>query len=91
MAQVAAGRGVPRGRAVGARDGVCNPLLDSDGDGYPDTMEREFGLDPLAPDDNPDYQPVDDADCDGWPDATEAALGTDPESPDDFPFRSFGY
>lgn len=88
--EVAAGRGVPRGPAIGGREAVCNPLLDSDGDGYPDTMEREFGLDPLVPDDNPDYEPVDDADCDGWPDATEAALGTDPESPDDFPFGSSG-
>ena len=77
---------VPR---IGARSCAGSPLLDSDGDGYPDTLELEFasfGLDPLVPDDNPDFEPVEDADADGWPDETELVFGTDPASADDFPF-----
>jgi len=68
-------------------DGAVNPLLDSDGDGYPDTLEREFGLDPAAADDNPDFTELEDADDDGWPDETEEAYGTDTQSAGDFPFR----
>jgi hypothetical protein len=69
-----------------------NPMFDTDGDGYPDTLEREFGLDPAVPDDNPDFEPLDDADGDGWPDETEITFGTDPESAEDFPFDcSFEY
>lgn len=66
---------------------AVNPLLDSDGDGYPDTLEEEFGFDPQVVDENPDFVEVPDADDDGWPDETEQAYGTDPESAEDFPFR----
>jgi hypothetical protein len=75
---------------LATHESMLNPLLDSDGDGYPDTMEREFGLNQSVPDENPDYEPMADADQDGWPDETETAFGTDPESPDDFPFGWFG-
>ena len=77
------------GQATGTRTCADSPLSDSDGDGYPDTLELEFasfGLDPLVPDDNPDYEPMVDGDGDGWPDATEFAFATDQASADDFPF-----
>jgi len=63
-----------------------NPLLDTDRDGYPDTLEIEFGLAPTVPDDNPDFVPAEDTDTDGWPDETEAAFGADPADADDFPY-----
>ena len=75
--------------AQGADDseGVINPLLDTDGDCYPDTLEAEFGLDPLTADPNPGCVPIADADADGWPDETEEIFGTDPESAADFPYN----
>jgi len=66
-----------------------NPLLDSDGDGYEDTVELEFaafGFDPQVPDPNPDFEEKQDADGDGWPDYSEVAFGSDPRDFDDFPF-----
>lgn len=68
-------------------DGVINPLIDTDGDGYPDTLELEFGFDPLVPDENEDFVEIADGDRDGWPDETEEAYGTDPGSPEDFPYN----
>lgn len=65
---------------------VLNPMLDTDGDGYVDTIEILFGLDPEVADDNPDLVAVVDADTDGWPDETEGAFGTDPMDAQDFPF-----
>jgi len=68
---------------------LINPMLDTDGDGYPDTLEIEFadfGFDPTVPDPNPDFVPRTDTDRDGWPDVTEVAFGTDPRDRDDFPF-----
>ncbi|HUU82534.1 MAG TPA: FG-GAP-like repeat-containing protein [Phycisphaerae bacterium] len=66
-----------------------NPLFDSDGDGYPDSVEIKFagyGLNPYEPDENPDFEVIDDADGDGWPILSEVAFGTDPEDAQDFPF-----
>lgn len=89
VTQAAAAKLGPTGQAIEVRNCAHNPLADSDGDGYPDTLELEFasfGLDPFVPDDNPDYEPIVDSDGDGWPDATESVFGTDHASADDFPF-----
>lgn len=70
-------------------DCLLNPVLDSDGDGYPDTMELEFanfGFDPDVAQENPDYEPPADEDEDGWPDDAEDTFGTDRADPQDFPF-----
>ena len=76
---------------VGIGGCAFNPLRDSDGDGYSDSVEIEFadyGFDPAVPEEvfNPDYVERPDADADGWPDETEEVFGTDPEDPDDFVF-----
>ncbi|HUU84252.1 MAG TPA: C1 family peptidase [Phycisphaerae bacterium] len=84
----------PGKAAVAAQAGdpsaVVNPLLDADGDGFPDSLEAEFGFDPDVPDDNPDFVEFPDADGDGWPDSSEEVYGTDPQLADDFPFN-FAY
>ncbi|MCP4251264.1 MAG: C1 family peptidase [bacterium] len=76
---------------------VSNPYRDSDGDGLPDSMEREFadrGYDPERPDgvNNDDLTALIDRDEDGWPDEAENLYGTDPESEASFPFMpGFAY
>jgi hypothetical protein len=67
-----------------------NPQFDTDGDGYPDSLELEFasfGFDPNVPDENPDFVELDDTDADGWPDVTEVGFETDPRDAEDYPFR----
>ena len=89
ISEVEAGKVEPTTQDIGARTCADSPLLDSDGDGYPDTLELEFaafGLDPLKPDDNPDYVETTDTDGDGWPDETEAVFGTNADDDTDFPF-----
>ncbi|HUU83130.1 MAG TPA: FG-GAP-like repeat-containing protein [Phycisphaerae bacterium] len=84
-----AGKARPVHQEIGTRYCADNPLLDSDGDGYPDTLELEFaafGLDPLVPDDNPDLVEFADADADGWPNETETVFGTNSRDARDFPF-----
>jgi len=51
-------------------------LVDSDGDGLPDGLEAQYGLDPLTPNYNVD------TDNDGIPDIEEIRAGTDPTVPD---------
>jgi hypothetical protein len=51
-------------------------LVDSDGDGIPDGLEAQYGLDPLTPNYNID------TDNDGIPDIEEIRAGTDPTVPD---------
>ena len=51
-------------------------LVDSDGDGIPDGLEAQYGLDPLTPNYNID------TDNDGIPDIEEIRAGTDPTRPD---------
>jgi hypothetical protein len=51
-------------------------LVDSDGDGIPDGLEAQYGLDPLTPNYNID------TDNDGIQDAEEIRAGTDPTRPD---------
>ena len=51
-------------------------LVDSDGDGIPDGLEAQYGLDPLSPNYNID------TDNDGIPDIEEIRAGTDPTRPD---------
>lgn len=79
------------GALVGGFGRATNPYLDSDGDGLPDSMEREFAdydLNPLEPDGltNSDLLMQSDADHDGWPDDVEERFGTDSDSADSFPF-----
>jgi len=50
--------------------------VDSDGDGIPDGLEAQYGLDPLTPNYNVD------TDNDGIADADEIRAGTDPTRPD---------
>jgi hypothetical protein len=51
-------------------------LVDSDGDGIPDGLEAQYGLDPLTPNYNVD------TDNDGIADDEEIRAGTDPTVPD---------
>ena len=51
-------------------------LVDSDGDGIPDGIEAQYGLDPLTPNYNVD------TDNDGISDIDEVRAGTDPTRPD---------
>ena len=51
-------------------------LVDSDGDGLPDGLEAQYGLDPMTPNYNVD------TDNDGIPDIEEIRAGTDPTVPD---------
>ena len=79
------------GALIGGFDRASNPYLDCDGDGLPDSMEREFaeyGLNPLEPDGttNSDLLMQSDADHDGWPDNVERRFGTDPDAASSFPF-----
>ena len=70
-----------------------NPLLDSDCDGYPDSMEYEFkseGLNPNATDANSAFVMQEDADLDGWADDVEFRFGTDAYSADEYPYMA-GY
>lgn len=54
--------------------------LDSDGDGIPDKMEIQLGLNPQDPGDGDG-----DLDGDGFSNAEEIAFGTDPKDPDSCP------
>ena len=65
---------------------IYDPLQDTDDDGYPDTMELEFGLDPQVADPNPDRKYRPDSDADGWPDDAELTFGTNPRDRDSVPF-----
>ncbi|RJY14954.1 YSIRK-type signal peptide-containing protein, partial [Streptococcus pseudopneumoniae] len=51
---------------------------DTDGDGFPDKVEKAEGTDPNDPKSNPDTK---DTDGDGFPDKVEKAEGTDPNDP----------
>jgi len=57
------------------RDAIGGALLDSDGDGIPDDLERLLGTDPFNAD----------TDGDGYPDGLEVALGSDPLDPNSIP------
>jgi hypothetical protein len=56
------------------------PVVDSDGDGYPDDWETGHGYDPHDPNSHPN--PADDSDGDGISDGDELDAGTDPTDPD---------
>ncbi|WP_240148703.1 thrombospondin type 3 repeat-containing protein, partial [Streptococcus sp. 2001] len=51
---------------------------DTDGDGFPDKVEKAEGTDPNDPKSNPDTK---DTDKDGFPDVVEKDAGTDPNDP----------
>ncbi|MBF9660185.1 hypothetical protein, partial [Streptococcus pseudopneumoniae] len=51
---------------------------DTDGDGFPDVVEKDAGSDPNDKNSTPDNL---DTDKDGFPDKVEKAEGTDPNDP----------
>ncbi|MFH2010037.1 MAG: phosphodiester glycosidase family protein [bacterium] len=78
--------GGPRSVVISVSDGetlVEQPftllvtVLDTDGDGLPDTWETESSTDPSTPDAG------EDPDGDGYTNAEEYELGSDPQDPDD--------
>jgi hypothetical protein len=61
-------------------------IVDSDGDGVPDSMEVRYGLDPLAP----NVSGID-TDGDGIPDDEELRAGSDPTRRDEAFYERYGY
>ncbi len=58
---------------------AADPYRDTDGDGIPDIVEDEYGLDPLVADHDLD------SDGDGWTDFEELLRGSDPNDPGSTP------
>lgn len=70
------------GATPSALSGLRTRWLDTDGDGVPDSRERNLGRNPFNPNDPVLVEDIVDGDGDGLSDDVEEGLGTDPEDQD---------